>query len=276
MIQPPPPPAPAALPPPPAVEAPPEKNELQEPLTEQQAGFFSQMFAHMGLPPSGAPPVPLNDVSFVPPPQPPPAPKPTPPPALKTAAPVKIQEDPDVTARKEALHYKITSWLRICPHLRGLVQVPDLRSDVEAFEFALAQCKRRCMGLGMEQTVARSLLKLVCGSFEQYALPVMQSYAAPQMLPLLNGRYFALDVATLVDAKEQNELQMAVDCCAIDLSDYLGGQGPWMMLAQAVYKTFADRVAQNNQMMVQRATQEGMNAAANATMQKARDLYSDL
>lgn len=268
------------LPPPPPVEQevpqPPAAAPLNEPLTEEQQGFMSRLFSHM-LPPSGEPKVPLNDVSFMPPPQepqPPPPPKPAPPP--KTAPPMKLVESDDVMKQKGMLDYKIRSWLRLCPHLRGQIQVPDPRSDLSTFEFALQECKRRCMGLGMEQTVARQLLKMSCGFFEEYALPQLQNLSAPSWQPLLNGRFFALDVAHMVDAQEQNELQMAIDCCAIDLADYLGGGGPWMMLAQAVFKTFTQRVAQNNEQMMQRAAMAGVSAAAQQMPQSARDQWADL
>ena len=256
------PPVPAAVP-----EAP-AQPPLNEPLTEEQQGFMQRLFGHM-LPPSGEPKVPLNDVSFMPPPQPeqpPPPPKPPAPP--KTAPPMKLVETDDVMKQKGMLDYKIRSWLRICPHLRGQVQVPDPRSDLSSFEFALQECKRRCMGMGMEQTVARQILKVSCGLFEQHALPMLQQLSAPSWQPLLNGQFFALDVAHLVDAQEQNELQMAVDCCAIDLADYLGGGGPWMMLAQAVFKTFTQRVAQNNERMMQQAAMAAVGSAAANMPQK--------
>lgn len=265
-----------APPPPAAAEEEPPQQPLNEPLNEEQRGFMQSLFGHL-LPPAGEPKVPLNDVSFMPPPQPeqpPPPPKPPAPP--KTAPPMKLVETDDVMKQKGMLDYKIRSWLRICPHLRGQVQVPDPRSDLSTFEFALQECKRRCMGMGMEQTVARQILKVSCGLFEEHALPMLQQLSAPSWQPLLNGRFFALDVAHLVDAQEQNELQMAVDCCAIDLADYLGGGGPWMMLAQAVFKTFTSRVAQNNERMMQQAAMAGVNAAAASMPQSTRDRYADL
>lgn len=278
MLAPPPaaPPVVEDLPPPPAAAEAPAQPPLNEPLTEEQQGFMQRLFGHM-LPPSGEPKVPLNDVSFMPPPQPeqpPPPPKPPAPP--KQGPLVKIVEAEDIMRKKSMLKYKIQSWLRICPHLRGQVQVPHDASTIESFEMALQECKSRCMGLGMEQTVARQILKVSCGLFEQHALPMLQQLSAPSWQPLLNGQFFALDVAHLVDAQEQNELQMAVDCCAIDLADYLGGGGPWMMLAQAVFKTFTQRVAQNNERMMQQAAMAAVGTAAANMPQSARDRYADL
>ncbi len=237
---------------------------------------MSRLFSNL-LPPSGEPPVPLNDVSFLPPPQAPEPPRPPPEPKMpRPSAPIKISEPADVAKRKALLDYKIRSWLRICPHLREYVSLPDQRSDLQAYEMALEQCKQRCMGVGMEQQVARNTLKMVCGLFESYALPQLQSLAAPQMLPMLNGRGFALDVAQAVDAKEQTELQMAVDCCAIDLADYFGGGGPWAMLAMGLWKTFSERSAYNNEQMLKRAAQEAVSGAAYAMPPNARDQYADL